>query len=84
MHEILMCVVALAEDLEARALISSAQTNAPGSTPRAKARPTQDGRRACRDSGGGTVGVERIGSDGKAEVFSLIRARRSSRKVLKL
>ena len=74
----------LNEDLEARVLKSSPQTKAPGNTPRAKARPTQDGQRACEDSGGGTVDVERIGSDGKPEAFSLFRARRSSRKVLKL
>ena len=43
-----MCVVALAEDLEARALKSSAQTKAPGNTPRANARPTQDGRRGLQ------------------------------------
>ena len=43
-----MCVSALAEDLEDRALKSSAQTKAPGNTPRAKARPTQDGRRGLQ------------------------------------
>ena len=43
-----MCVLALAEDLEARAVKSSAQTKVPGNTPRAKARPTQDGRRGLR------------------------------------
>ena len=48
MHEINMCVVALAEDLEARALKSSAQTKSPGNTPRAEARPTQDGRRGLQ------------------------------------
>ena len=48
-HDIYMCVVALAEDLEARALKSSAQTKAPGDTPRAKARLTQDGRRGLRE-----------------------------------
>ena len=42
----------------------------------------QTGDRACRDSGSGTVGVEQIGSDGKPDVFSLFRAKRSSRKVL--
>ena len=48
-----MCVLALAEDLEARALKSSAQTKAPGNTPRAKARPTQDGRRGLQTGGAG-------------------------------
>ena len=43
-----MCVAALAEDLEARAMKSSAQTKAPGNTPRANARPTQDGRRGLQ------------------------------------
>ena len=43
-----MCVVALADYLEARALKSSAQTKAPGNTPRANARPTQDGRRGLQ------------------------------------
>ena len=43
-----MCVVAMVEDLEARALKSSAQTKAPGNTPRANARPTQDGRRGLQ------------------------------------
>ena len=83
MHGREMCVVALAEDLEARALKSSAQTKAPGNTPRTKARPTEDGRpglQAYRDSGSGTIGVERIGSDGKPGAFSLFRERRSSRK----
>ena len=46
--------------------------------------PRKTGDGACGDSGGGTVGVERIGSDGKPETFSLIRARRPWRKVLKL
>ena len=70
-----MCVVALAEDLEARALRSSAQTKALGNTPGENARPTQEGDGACRDSGSATVGVERIGSDGKPGAFSLFRAR---------
>ena len=48
MHDICICVVGLAEDLQARALKSSAQTKAPGNTPRAKARPTQDGRRGLQ------------------------------------
>ena len=46
--------------------------------------PRKTGDEACRDRWGGTVGVERMGSDGKPELFSIIRARRSSRKVLKL
>ena len=48
-----MCVSALAEDLKARALKLSAQTKAPGNTPRAKARPTQDGRRGLQTGGAG-------------------------------
>ena len=47
-----MCVLALAEDLEDRTLKSSAQTKAPGNTPRAKARPTQDGRRGSQRTAG--------------------------------
>ena len=43
-HARYMCLLPLAEALEARALKSSAQTKAPGNTPRAMARPTQDGR----------------------------------------
>ena len=39
-----MCILVSAEDLEARAPKSSAQTKTPGNTPRAKARPTQEGR----------------------------------------
>ena len=48
MHDMYMCVVALAEDLKARALKSGIQTKAPGNTPRAKARPTQDGQRGLQ------------------------------------
>ena len=48
MHDIYMCVVASAEDLEARALTSSAQTKAPANTLRARAHPTQDGRRGLQ------------------------------------
>ena len=48
MRDICMYVLALAEDLKARALKSSAQMNAPGNTPLAKARPTQDGRRGLQ------------------------------------
>ena len=69
-----MRVLGLAEDLGAREHKSSDQTKAPGNTPRAKARPTQDERR----------GVERIGSDRKPEAFSLFRAWDSSRKVPKV
>ena len=77
-----MCVSALAEVLEARALKSSAQTKVPGNTPRAKARPSHDGRRGLqRQPWSGMVGVDRISSDGKAEPFSLFGARRSSREV---
>ena len=44
-----MFVLALAEDLDGRALKrSSDQTEAPGNTPRAKACPTQDGRRCLQ------------------------------------
>ena len=43
-----MCVLALTEDLEAGALKSSDQTKAPGNTPLANARPTQDGRRGLQ------------------------------------
>ena len=45
--------------------------------------PRKTGDGACRDSGRETVGIERIGSDGNPEAFSLFRARRSSRKVPK-
>ena len=48
MHDMYMCVLALAEDLEARALKSSDQTKVPGNTPRAKARPAQDGRQGLQ------------------------------------
>ena len=53
-----VCVLGLAEGLEARVFKSSPQTKAPGNTPRAKARPTQDGRRSLwsqrgRDGGCG-------------------------------
>ena len=46
--------------------------------------PRKTGDEACRDTGSGAVCFERIGSDGKSEEFSLSRARRSSRKVLKV
>ena len=46
MHDIYMSALGLAEDLEARTLQSSPQTTASGDTPRARARPTQDGRRS--------------------------------------
>ena len=75
-----MCVLGLAEDLEARVLKRKFRA-----AHRERRRvPIKTGDGACRDNGGGTVGVERIGSDGKPEAFSLIRARRSSRKVPKL
>ena len=52
MHDISdLCVVALAEDLQARALTSSAQTKAPGYIPRANARPTKDGRLGLQTAG---------------------------------
>ena len=47
-HACHMCILVLAEDLEARAPKSSAQTKTSGSTPQAKARPTQDGRRGLQ------------------------------------
>ena len=37
--------------------------------------PRQIGDGACRDSGNGAVGVERIGSDGKPEAFSQFKAK---------
>ena len=77
-----MWVVALAEDLEARALKSSAQTKAPGNTPMRVPRKTGDG--ACKNTGSAKVGVERIGSNGKTGAFSLFRARPSSRNVPKV
>ena len=43
-----MCVVALGEDLETRALKSSAQTKTSGNTLLANAGPTQDGRRGLQ------------------------------------
>ena len=80
MHDIHMYVLGLAEDLEARVL--KRKLRAAHRERRRVPLKTADG--ACRYSGGGTVGVKRIGSDGKPEAFSLFRARRSSRKVLKL
>ena len=82
-HACHMCILVLAEDLEARAPKSSPQTETPGNTPRAKARPTP--RRAAGLAGTAGAGwwmSSKIGSDGKPEVFSLFRAKRSSRKVL--
>ena len=57
-----VCVVGFAEDLEARALKSSPQTKAPGNARRAKARPTQDGRRGLRRQRGrgGGCGANRF------------------------
>ena len=37
--------------------------------------PRENGDGACRDSGSGVVGVERIGSDGKPEAFSQFNAK---------
>ena len=51
-----MYVLGLAEQLEARVLKLSLQTKAPGNTPRAKARPTQDGCRGLRRQRGRGVG----------------------------
>ena len=77
-----MCVSALAEDLEARALKSSAQTKAPGNTPRAKARPTQDWRRGLQRQREGDGGCRANRFRRKTrDVFIIERARRSSRKV---
>ena len=80
MHDIYMCVMGLAEDLEARVLKRKHRA----AHRERRHVPLKTGDGACRYSGSGTVGVERIGSDGKPEAFSLFRARRSSRKVLKL
>ena len=57
-----MCVLGLAEDLEARVLKSSPQTKAPGNTPRVKALPTQEGRRSLRRQRGrgGGCGANRF------------------------
>ena len=84
MHVINMCVVALAEDLGARALKSSVQINLQATHRERRRVPRKTGDGACRDSGSGTVGVERIGSDGKPAEFSLFTARGSSRKVPKV
>ena len=70
-----MCVVALAEDMEARALKSSAQPKVRATHRERRRVPRKTGDGDCRDSGSGTVGVERIGSDGKPEAFSLFRAK---------
>ena len=45
-----MRIVVLAENLDARAHKSSAQTRTPGNTPQAKARPTQDGQHTASKS----------------------------------
>ena len=75
-----ICILGLAEDLEARVLKRKLRV-----AHRERRRvPLKTGDGACGYSGGGTVDAERIGSDGKTEAFSLFRARRSSRKVLKL
>ena len=83
MHEINMCVVALAEDLGAQALKSSVQMNLQATHRERRRVPRKTGDGACRDMGSGALGVERIGSDGKLEAFSLLGARRSSREVPK-
>ena len=58
MHGIMyyICVLRLADDMEAQVLKSSPQTNAPGNPSRAKARPTQDRRRGLRRQRGQGVG----------------------------
>ena len=62
-----MCVLGLAEDLEARVLKRKLRA-----AHRERRRvPLKTGDGAYRYSGGGTVGMERIGSDGKLEAFSL-------------
>ena len=59
---IYMSVLGLAEDLEALVLKSSPKTKGPGSTPRPKAHPTQDGRRSLRRQRewDGRCGVNRL------------------------
>ena len=77
---IYLSVLGFAEDLEARVLKSSPQTKAPRATHRVRSRvPHKTGDGACGNSGGGTVRVERLDSDGKPETFLLVRARRSSK-----
>ena len=66
MHGICMCVVALTEVLKRKLRATHRER-------RRVPRKTGDG--ACRDSASGTVGVDRIGSDGKPGAFSLFRAR---------
>ena len=64
-----MCVLGLTEDLEARVLKGK-----PKATHHERRRvPRKTGDGACRDSGGGTEGVERDGSDGKPKALSLCR-----------
>ena len=63
-----MCVLGLTEDFEARVL-----EGMPGATHRERRRvqrKTGDG--ACIDSGGGTEGVERNGSDGKPRRYNYL------------
>ena len=83
-HDIYMCVVALAEDLGARALKSSAQTKAPGNAPRATARPTQDGRRGLQRQRDWDGGCRPSRFRRKPEAFSLFRAMPSPGKVPKV
>ena len=85
MHDIYcMCVLGLAEDLEARVHKSSPQTKAPGNRPRAKARSTQDGRPGLgrQRLSGRWVWSESVPTE-NPRCF-LFRARRSSRKAFKL
>ena len=58
MHDINMCVVALAEDLGAQALKSSVQINLQATHRERRRVPRKTGDGACRDSGGGTEGGE--------------------------
>ena len=60
-----MCVLGLAEDLEARVL--KRKFREAHRDRRRVPRKTGDG--SCGDSGGGMVGVERIGSDGNPGRF---------------
>ena len=73
MHYVYMFFLGLAEDLEARVLKRKLRA-----AHRMRSRVSlKTGDGASRDGGGGTVVVERIGSDRKPEAFPLIRARRS-------
>ena len=61
MHDIYMFVMGLAEDLEARVLKRKHRA----AHRERRHVPLKTGDGACRYSAGGTVGVKRIGSDGK-------------------